>query len=441
MKSLKFLLLVVTIYTQAQNKAIYELEKLIPKWQMEHKVPAVAVGLIESGKVIYAKAFGDQRNGIPATDQTIFTVASLTKPIFTMVVLNLIENGELSLEEPLYNYHIDPDLTVNKNLKKLNARYVLSHQSGFVNWRNMSPTKKLAFNFEPGSRYLYSGEGFEYLRKALTNKTDKTLPQLARKVLFEPLGLKDIAFTWNPEWDSKKIAYPYNHELKEYSYAPRTELNAAAGLQTTIKDYAEVCAYVLQGGGLSKFLFNQMITPQVKVKENLYYGLGWEVIPSLSNKEIVIMHPGNENGISTIVILLPKSKKGIVVFTNGDRGFEVYQKIIEAYLVEGEEIFKIKNKKIILTAKHTVPSEEIENYLGTFQIKKNVTFDIVEKDGQLNLVIPGQPLFKLVAQSKTMFQIDEELKVEFSASEKEGFTSVYIYQFGVRIYKGERLNP
>ncbi|SHJ20365.1 serine hydrolase domain-containing protein [Aquimarina spongiae] len=441
MKSLKFLLLIVTIYSQAQNKTIYEFEKLIPKWQKEHKVPAVAVGLIENGKVIYAKAFGEQRIGIPATDQTIFTVASLTKPIFTMVALNLIEKGELSLEEPLYNYHIDPDLTVNENLKKLNARYVLSHQSGFVNWRNMSPSKKLEFNFEPGSQYLYSGEGFEFLRKALTNKTGKSLTQWAEEVLFTPLGLESIAFTWNPNWDLNKVAYPYNVHMEEYEYVPRTELNAAAGLQTTIKDYAEVCAYVLKGGGLSKSLFDQMITPQVKVKENLYYGLGWEVIPSLSNNEIVIMHPGNENGISTIVILLPKSKKGIVVFTNGDRGFEVYQKVIEAYLVEGEEIFEIKNKKLIPKPKYTVPSKEIENYLGTFQIKENVTFDIVKKEGQLNLAIPGQPLFKLVAQSKTMFQIDEELKVEFSASEKEGFTSVYIYQFGVRIYKGERLNP
>lgn len=439
MKYLKFLLLLMTVYGYGQNKAVDELEKRIPKWLEEHKVPAVAVGIIEDGSAIYTKVFGEQRTGIPATDQTIFTVASLTKPIFTMVALNVMEQGKLSLDEPLYTYHMDPDLTIDQNLKKLNARYVLSHQSGFVNWRNMSPTKKLAFNFEPGSQYLYSGEGFEYLRKALTNKTSRTLPEWAEELLFKPLGLTDISFTWNPEWDLKKVAYPYNQKMEEYDYAPRTELNAAAGLQTTIKDYTTVCAYVLNGGGLSESLYNEMTRPQVRVKDNLYYGLGWEVIPALSNNEMVIMHPGNENGISTIVVLLPKSKKGMVVFTNGDGGYEVYRKIIESYLTEGEEIFGVKNKKLIPTAKYTVPSQKMKNYQGTFQIKENVTFDIVEKDGQLHLAIPGQPLFKLVAQSQTMFQIDEELKVEFSGENIEGFASVYIYQFGVRLYKGERV--
>lgn len=440
MKSLKFLLAITTIYVHGQTKTIEVLERTIPKWLKEHKVPAVAIGVIEDGQVAYTKVFGEQRNGVPAGNETIFTVASLTKPIFSLVVLHLIENGELQLDEPLYKYHIDPDLTVNKSLKKLNARYVLSHQSGFVNWRNMSPSKKLEFKFEPGSRYLYSGEGFEFLRKALTNKTGKSLPQWAEEVLFKPLGLEDIAFTWNPSWDLNKVAYPYNINMEEYKYAPRTELNAAAGLQTTIKDYTAICAYVLNGGGLALSLFDEMTTPQVKVKENLYYGLGWEVIPSLSNNESVIMHPGNENGISTIVVLLPKSKNGVVVFTNGDAGFEVYRNIIEFYLAEGEEIFGIKNKKLIPTPKYTIPSLEIVNYLGTFQIKENVTFEIVEKESEMYLAIPGQPLFKLVPQSNTMFQIDEELKVEFSAFEKEGFTSVYIYQFGVRIYKGVRID-
>ncbi|WP_394746857.1 serine hydrolase domain-containing protein [Spongiimicrobium salis] len=439
MKNLKFVLLFLTLYAQGQKNTISNLEKSIPKWQVEHNVPAVAVGIIEDGQVSYTKVFGEQRKGRGASDATIFTVASLTKPIFSIVALNLIEKGKLQLDEPLYKYHIDPDLTVNENLKKLNARYVLSHQSGFVNWRNMSPTKKLEFNFEPGSQYLYSGEGFEFLRKALTNKTAKTLPEWAEEVLFNPLGLKDIAFTWNPKWDIEKVAYPYNINLEEYAYAPRTELNAAAGLQTTIKDYTEVCAYVLRGGGLSKSLFDEMTRPQVRVKENLYYGLGWEVIPSLTNKETVLMHPGNENGISTMVILLPESKRGIVVFTNGDGGFEIYQKVVESYLPEGKEIFEIKNKKLIPTPKYTISPQQLANYLGRFQIKENVSFDIVEKVGELYLAIPGQPLFRLVPQSNTIFQIDEELKVEFSSSGKERYTSVYIYQFGVRIYKGERV--
>lgn len=439
MKSLKFFLVLITVCIHGQTNAIDELERSIPKWQEEHKVPAVAVAIIEDGEVLYTNTFGEQRKGVPASTETIFTVASLTKPIFSMVALTLIGKGELSLDEPLYTFHIDPDLEVDDNLKKLNARNILSHQSGFVNWRNMSPSKKLEFKFEPGSQYLYSGEGFEYLRKALTNKTGKSLPQWANEVLFNPLQLTDISFTWNPEWDLEKVAYPYNANWKEYEYAPRTELNAAAGLQTTIKDYAAVCAYVLNGGGLSQSLFNEMITPQVQVKDNLYYGLGWEIIPSLSNGALTMMHSGDENGIKTFVILFPMSKKGMVVFTNADEGFKVYRKVVESYFMEGKEIFEIKNKKMVPIENYKIPAESLKNYTGHFEIKENVTFAIVEDKGKLNLVIPGQKSVKLVAQTESIFLVDEEVKVEFVKNEEERFHSVLIYQYGVKSYEGKRM--
>ncbi len=439
MKNLKFLFLIITIYSYGQEKSIYKFEQELPKWQEQYKVPAVAIGIIENGDVSYTKVFGEQRIGIPASDESIFTVASLTKPIFSIVALNLISNGRLSLDEPLYEYHLDPDLEVDDNLRKLNARFVLSHQSGFVNWRNMSPSKKLGFNFEPGSQYLYSGEGYEYLRKALENKLGDDLPKLAENLLFKPLGLTNIAFTWNPEWDMKKVVYPYDKNFGEYEYAPRTELNAAAGLQTTIKDYTEVCAYVLNGAGLSKSLFDEMATPQVKVKEDLYYGLGWEVIPELSNKESVIMHSGDENGIKTFVVLLPKSKKGMVIFTNANEGFKVYQEVVESYLNEGKEIFEIKSKKMVPTEKYVISTNNLKDYTGTFQIKENVTFNIVEENGRLNLVIPGQKSVRLVAQSEKVFLVDEELKVEFVKNSKQSYENVILYQYGVKSYEGKRI--
>ncbi|WP_298545634.1 serine hydrolase [uncultured Aquimarina sp.] len=439
MRILSYLFLLFTICSFGQKEVSFDFEKTLPTWQQEYKVPAVAVGIIKNGKVSYAKVFGEQRIGVPANHKSIFTVASLTKPIFATVALHIISQGDLSLDEPLYKYHLDPDLKVDTHLKKLNARFVLSHQSGFVNWRNMSPSKKLAFNFEPGSQYLYSGEGYEYLRKAITNKMRKSLPQFAEDLLFEPLGLKNISFTWNPNWDMDKVVYPYNKNYEEFEYVPRTELNAAAGLLTTIEDYTKICSYILNGAGLPESLFNDMMTPQVKVKENLFYGLGWEVIPELSNGESVIMHSGDENGIKTFVVLLPKSKNGMVIFTNADQGFKVYQKIITSYLDEGEEIFEIKSKKLVPTEKYKISTDHLKNYIGTFEIKENVTFNIEEENGKLKLVIPGQKSAKLVAQSEKVFLVDEELRVEFIKDEEQNFNTVILYQYGVKTYGGRRV--
>ncbi len=423
----------------AQQKTIYEFEKMMPQWQKQYNVPAVGIGIIEDGQVIYTNVFGEQKTGIPANDQTIFTVASLTKPIFAMVALNLVEKGDLQLDESISAYHIDPDVKEDKRLTKLNARFVLSHQSGFVNWRNMSPSKKLEFNFTPGDQYLYSGEGYEYLRRAIENKTGKDLPTLAEELLFKPLDLNNIAFTWNTSWDINKVAIPHNKNLETYEYAPRTELNAAAGLLTTIEDYTKVCAYTLNGGGLSTALFNEMISPQVTVKENLFYGLGWEVIPALSNKERVIMHSGDENGIKTFTVLIPSSKRGMVIFTNADEGYKVYDHIVKSYLPEGAEIFEIKNKKIIPQAKYEIPAQDIVKYTGTYQIKENVTFSIEENNEKLDLIIPGQSPYKLIAQSEKEFVVNEELKLEFVKNSQNQFTSVILYQYGVKSYEGTKI--
>ena len=65
---------------------------------------------------------------------------------------------------------IDPDIMKHPFIERLTTRHVLTHQSGFSNWRSQNPDGKLRFNFEPGSEYLYSGEAFEYLRIALENK-------------------------------------------------------------------------------------------------------------------------------------------------------------------------------------------------------------------------------------------------------------------------------
>lgn len=87
-----------------------------------------------------------------------------------------------------------------------------------------------------------------------------------------------------------------------------------------------------------------------------------------------------------------------------------------------------------------LPEAQIGAYTGTFQIKENVTFDIVENNGKLNLIIPGQSPYLLIGQSERMFQVDQELKVEFADKGNGGFTSVLLYQHGIKSYEGKRIH-
>ena len=161
-----------------QHKSIKNINPdTIQKWLNENKVPAIGIGLIENGKITYIEVFGELRKGATAPDNAIFGVASMTKPVVAMLTLKLVEAGDWNLDEPLFHYWIDPDVAGDPLHKKLTTRHVLRHQTGFANWRTNHPTKKLAFDFEPGTNSHYSGEGFVYLQRALENKFKKSFFQ------------------------------------------------------------------------------------------------------------------------------------------------------------------------------------------------------------------------------------------------------------------------
>src|SRR5262249_534129 len=126
--------------------------------------------------------------------------------------LRLVSAGQWDLDEPLADYWIDPDLKDDPRNKKLTTRIVLSHQTGFPNWRTDHPSQKLAFDFDPGTKYRYSGAGFEYLRQALEHKFGKPLEQLAKSSLLTPLGMKDTRFFWDDAVTEALFATPHDKE-------------------------------------------------------------------------------------------------------------------------------------------------------------------------------------------------------------------------------------
>jgi hypothetical protein len=167
-----------------------DIEKLLK----DNNVPGMGIGIIENGKLTKVEVYGTLDNQKTAPYNTIFKVASLTKPIVALTTLKLIDRGLLDLHEPLYKYWIDPNLKSDNRYQKLTPKIILTHQTGFPNWRYMTETNKLAFEFDPGTKFQYSGEGFEYLRKAIENKLGKSIEELAKELLFDPLEMKDTHF-------------------------------------------------------------------------------------------------------------------------------------------------------------------------------------------------------------------------------------------------------
>lgn len=330
--------------TAGTKSSIFDNDSEIEKWLQQNNVPALGLGIINNGKLQQIKVFGELKKGVTAPCNTIWNVASLTKPVTAMVALKLASAGKLNLDEPLYKYWTDPDIAKDPNTKLLTARIILSHQTGFPNWRFMNESGKLDFKFKPGTKYQYSGEGLEYLRKALEKKFNKTLPQLADELIFKPLKMTDTKFVWNDITDVSRLAIGYDNKGNAYEPTKNKTANAADDLLTTVQDYGTFLCSVMNSDGLSKKVFDDMTSHQVETKKNKYFGLGFEIY-DLGNDNYALSHGGADNGVQTIVLLLPKTKQGLIIFTNVDDGYKIYEKIVNHYLGEnGKKIIEIETK-------------------------------------------------------------------------------------------------
>lgn len=324
----------------SQSKLTDNLEQLLKS----NNIPTLGLGIIEDGKLTEIKVYGKLNDKTSASYNSLFNVASLTKPITAITVLRLVSLGKWNLDEPLDKYFIDSDIAKDPRYKKLTTRFILSHQTGFLNWRWMNNDKKLRFEFDPGTKYQYSGEGFEYLRKALENKFHKSLEELAKELVFQPLDMKDTSYIWNEKKYSERMILGYDNSGKPYEIVKNKTPNAADDLITSVEDYGKFLVAVLNNDLLSSKIAEEMKTKQIETKKNKFFGLGFEIY-NLGNNEIALSHGGSDKGVNTIVFLLPKTKKGLIIFTNVENGYKIYEPLVNHYLGNvGKKIISIETK-------------------------------------------------------------------------------------------------
>ncbi|MGD0782025.1 MAG: serine hydrolase [Candidatus Aminicenantales bacterium] len=413
-------------------KVKFDYQDKIPAWLAENHVPAVGIGIIEGGRIKSLRVFGELQKNVPAPVNTIFNIASQTKPIVAMLTLKLVQSGRWSLDEPLAAYWIDPDVRNDPRSKKLTTRHVLSHQTGFVNWRIDHPSKKLAFDFEPGTKYQYSGEGFEYLRRALENKFHEPLEALLDTGLFKPLGMNDTRY-WDENLDMTRFARWHDAAGNEYKTSYKTGVSAADDLLTTIEDYCKFGIDVINGAGLSADLFNDMISPQVEVKKHYYHGLGWGLVKDLPHGEYALEHGGSDIGVRTMAVFLPKSKRGIVVMTNGDNGMNVNNNVIKESLDIGKIILEYIYQSPLTREIIALSGEVIERYVGTYVQPNGRIMLVAREDNAIRVSGDGIPTFLLYPEAENKFFIkDFDVQLEFIGDENHKVIKLIIYENGKR---------
>ncbi|NQX97555.1 MAG: beta-lactamase family protein [Flavobacteriales bacterium] len=310
---------------------INELDDFLQTQMDSLSIPGLSFAYLSDNKLVYSKNFGitNTETKKPVTDSTLFDAASISKTVFSFFTLQMVDKGLLNLETPLYKYLKNPDIAHDERYKKITARMALSHTTGFPNWRYLGnngydPNGKLRIEFEPGTQYQYSGEGFQYLAQVIAHILDTDLNGLQETIkreLFSPLGMTQNSFVWNEYLEKHRadghIDGSPNPGWSSSSKNP--DFNSAASLQTNAVTYGKFLSALMSEKLLSKNNYKEMLKvqssrPATTNRPDVNYGLG--IIVDSTTYGTNYAHSG-DNGSATSQFLFNKEhKSGYVFFTN-----------------------------------------------------------------------------------------------------------------------------
>lgn len=328
-------------------------------------VHGLTVTIFNDAKTVYSRAFGSANlpAGQPLRTNTELYGASLSKAVFAVLVMRLVEQGVIDLDTPLQEYLDEPlwknqgtewhedltDLRDDPRYRRITARMSLSHTTGMPNWRWFEPDQKLRIHFEPGERYSYSGEGMVFLQIVLQKLIGKSLEQLMQEQIFGPYGMSTSSYTWQPRFERD---YAVGHRGDGTVY-PKDKDNAARApstLETTTEDYARFMEAVLRGDGLSRTSWEEIFSPQVRIRSKtqfgpgateetdandaiqLSYGLGWGLLRTPYGWGA--FKEGHGDGFQHYSIIFPERDLGVLLMSNSDNGEGIFGHLLTVTIAD-----------------------------------------------------------------------------------------------------------
>ena len=357
----------------------------LPRLMQALRVPAIGMAVVERGEVVWARNLGvtNAETRAPVADDTLFEDASLSKPVFAYLVLQLADQGVIDLDAPLVRYRRMDYLADHPWVDLVTARDVLRHSTGMPNWRKNPAHEKLVPAAKPGTRIDYSGEAIFWLQLVVEQLTGESLDESMQRLLFGPAGMRDSNYTWSKDlaersvyghravedeeagmppqmlretWNAAQtVADRWGKPLSAWRYEdaqralPEVQAitpkglvnwpgdilaNAAASLRTTPSGYARFMALMVrtqrEPWQITEATRTAMLTKQIDVPGRWTdKGLGWNL--EATPRGPVFYHSGSNGGIFKNVALGDaRGQRALVALTNGGSGNVLYRRVVRA---------------------------------------------------------------------------------------------------------------
>jgi CubicO group peptidase (beta-lactamase class C family) len=338
-------LLVCSLLVQAQaDRFTARLEPALTRIVREQNLTGLAVGIVEGGRLTYAKGLGVMKVGERdrlVTPDTLFHMASITKPFVMTSVMQLVERGKIQLDAPLVQY-VPYFRLRDPRYRAMTVRQMLTHTSGMPDvqdyrWnqpeydegaleRYVRSLHDQPLRWEPGSRFAYSNMAYEVLGDLVAKVSGQSFEDYVTAQILKPLGMSSSTLLVKEADPARLAAGHMRTKSGAVQVVPAYPYNRAhtpsSNLHSNVVDMARWAMATMNRGELDGHRILQTATydiiwtPAARRDETVRVGLSWFLSEIRGQK--AVFHGGGDDGFRSRVVVFPDRKVAIVYMTNCD---------------------------------------------------------------------------------------------------------------------------
>lgn len=312
------------------EKQIRLFDEFAKKQMALDKTVGMTIGFMKDD-FVWVKGYGyaDLENKAPAHAESAYRLASVTKPMTALAVLQLVEKGKLNLDAEVQTYV--PSFP--KKPWPVTVRQVLGHLGGISHYKNpanelhikehRSTREAIAIfeNFdlvaEPGTRYSYSSYGYNLLGAIVEAASGMSFGEYMRQNVWQPAGMNNTRLD-NPLDVIPNRVRGYqlvDGQVKNSEFIDISSRFAAGGTRSTVPDLLKFARGVMENKLVKSDTMNLMATSMsTRAGRLTNYGMGWETSPS--NGRYMLVHSGGQQETRTLLYILPTRRLALAVAVN-----------------------------------------------------------------------------------------------------------------------------
>jgi CubicO group peptidase (beta-lactamase class C family) len=326
------------------DQTVQRLEAVINQTMREQKIPGFAIGVVKDGRLVYSRGFGVMQVGQPdqpITAQTLFHMASITKPFVATSIMQLVEQGKLNLDAPVVK-QVPYFRLKDERYKEITVRHMVTHTSGMPDVKNYHWDKPeyddgaleryvrslndKALLWAPGKQFRYSNMAFEVLGDLVAKVSGMSFEDYVDEHILQPVRMKSSTLLYKKA-NLAKLATGYTLNKGEVAPVAHYPYNRAhtpsSNLHSNVEDMARWILVNLNRGELGGRRILKNATYDVLWKHaaptpggDWHVGISWFLADSRG--EEIVMHSGGDDGFTTHLAFAPRLKAGVVMMANCD---------------------------------------------------------------------------------------------------------------------------